>query len=154
MEDQQHFDQLVRHFQGINAANLTNIINTILALSVAVTAFGVNMLINAQKPLNRLPSCWFIASLFFLFLADIVGISILFTRLEDYRRTIMGAALQRDNPPETEELKRKVIKLVTQANRLNKATNILAYAQPGLFIAGFLCLGISVLFTHGAKLNW
>ena len=62
--------------------------------------------------------------------------------------------MTQDNPGEvTEQAVRQAMSLKQKANRLNKATNILLYVQPSLFIPGFISLTISVLITHGPKLK-
>lgn len=52
-----------------------------------------------------------------------------------------------------EEVQGKEEALKRRADRLNKATNILLYIQPSLFILGFVSLAISVLITNGSKLR-
>jgi hypothetical protein len=148
-------EQQIRHFQAINAANVTNMVNILLTLSVGVIAFAVNILIASTQPLERAAGVWMISSFVILFMAAFVGIAILFTRMEDYRRTINGAKMMRDHPrlvtdPAVIKTARGIRKT---AERLNRATNILIYVQPGLFIVGFICLAVSVFITHGAKLR-
>lgn len=157
MDDTKPFDheQQIRHFQGINAANVTNMVNILLALSVGVIAFAVNILVTSTQPLERWAGIWMIASFVILFLAAFAGIAILFTRMEDYRRTIDGAKMMRDHPGlVTDEAVIQTVRVLKKtANRLNRAANILIYVQPGLFIIGFVCLAVSVFLTHGAKLK-
>ena len=143
----------MRHFQSINAANVTNMVNVLLGLSVAVTAFAVNVLSTAQV-LDHLARYWLVASLILLFTATFVGIIILFTRLEDYRRTIEGTSMMQKYPGVvTDELLiKKAIALKKTADRLNRWTNVLIYLQPALFMTGFVCLAVSVFITDGNKL--
>jgi hypothetical protein len=148
------YAQLLRHFQSLNASNVTNTVNMLLTLTVGVAAFGVNILINAKGPLGNGAVACLISSFVLLFGAALTGIAVLFTRIEDYRRTIQGVVMGMDNPGEvTEQLVRQATSLKRTADRLNKATNILLYVQPSLFILGFLSLAISVIITNGAKLN-
>jgi hypothetical protein len=149
-------EQQIKHFQNINAGNVTNMVNILLTLSVGVVAFAVNILVNSKGHLDCSASVWMIVSFVFLFADALVGITILFTRLEDYRRTIDAAKMMRDHPePVTDErLIKKAIALKKTADRLNRATNILIYVQPALFLVGFGCLAVSVFITHGAKLLW
>jgi hypothetical protein len=147
-------EQHIRHFQAINAANVTNMVNILLTLSVGVIAFAVNILVASSQPLEHAAGIWMIFSFLMLFMAAFVGIAILFTRLEDFRRTIDGAKMMRDHQglvTDRATIKRATL-LKKSADRLNRATNILIYVQPGLFI-GFSCLAVSVLITHGAKLR-
>src|SRR5580692_6474744 len=157
MDDTKPFDheQQIRHFQSINASNVTNMVNMLLTLSVGAIAFAVNILVTSTKPLERGAGIWMISSFVILFIAAFVGIAILFTRMEDYRRTIDGAKMMRDHPGlVTDETVIKTARVLKKtADRLNKATNILIYLQPGLFIIGFVCLAVSVFITHGAKLR-
>jgi hypothetical protein len=138
----------------MNAANVTNMVNILLTLSVGVTAFAVNILVNAKDHLSAGASAWLIASFVFLFLDALVGVAILFTRMENTRCTIRGAALMRDHPGflTDEAIIKTVMTLKTREGRLNLATNRLLYVQPALFFTGFICLAISVFITHGSKL--
>lgn len=149
------YEAQIKHFQAINAANVTNIVNVLLTLSVGVIAFAVNILVNSKEPLDRRAGIWMISSFVFLFIAAFVGIAILFTRLEDYGRTIRGIVMMRDHrgPVIDEELAEQAIELNKAADRLNLATRILIYVQPAMFLAGFICLAVSVFITHGAKLS-
>jgi hypothetical protein len=123
------FEGLIKHFQNINAANVTNMVNILLGLTVGVTAFAVNILVNSRAPLSAGAKGWMISSFVLLFGAAGVGIAILFTRLEDYRRTIDGTKLMRDNPGVVtdEALIERAVKLKRTADRLNRATNKLIY---------------------------
>jgi len=148
------YAQLVRHFQSINASNVTNTVNMLLTLTVGVAAFAVNVLINAKGPLGPLATVCLISSFLLLFGAALAGIATLFTRIEDYRRTIKGVVMMKDYPGEvTEQIAHQAISLKAGADRLNRATNILLYVQPSLFILGFVSLTISVFVTNGAKLK-
>jgi hypothetical protein len=89
--------QLIRHFQGINSAIVTNTVNMLLTLSVALVAFGVNIIINAKNPLNTAARNWLVAGVILLFLSTLAAILIQYTRIEDYRRTIVGAVMIKDN---------------------------------------------------------
>lgn len=117
----------IRHFQSINAANVTNMVNVFLTLAVGVIAFAVNMMVGTTKPLGWLAGHFIAAAFSILFLDTFVGIAILFTRMEDYRRTILGAVLIRDYPGlvTDEKLIKKAIGIKKGSNFLNKATNIL-----------------------------
>jgi hypothetical protein len=121
-------------------------VNILLGLSVGVTAFAVNILVTS-KALDPLASKWLIASLFGLFGATLSGIAILFTRLENYRRTIRGATMMRNNPGVVtdETVIKEARDLKKTADRLNRATNILMYVQPALFLLGFIFLSVSCL---------
>ena len=152
--DKVDYAQLLRHYQSINASNVTNTVNVLLTLTVGVAAFAVNILINAKGPLGSSATTCLISSLALLFCAALTGIATLFTRIEDYRRTIQGVVMMRDNPGEVAgQLARQAVALRRTADRLNRATNMLLYVQPSLFIMGFINLTISVLVTNGAKLK-
>lgn len=148
------YAQLLRHFQSINAYNVTNTVNMLLTLTVGVAAFAVGILINAKGSLGTCAATCLIWGFVFLFGAALTGIAALFTRIEDYRRTIQGVVMIRDYPGEaSEQVTRQAISLKRTADRLNRVTNILLYIQPSLFILGFISLTISVLITNGAKLR-
>jgi hypothetical protein len=154
-DKQPDYEQQIRHFQGINASNVTNMVNVFLTLAVGVIAFAVNILVTAKDPLQYWAGIWMVSSFVVLFVDTFVGITILFTRMEDYRRTIVGVGMMRDHTGLVTDpaLIKKAVTLKKHANRLNKATNILLYVQPVLFIIGFVCLAVSVFLTHGAKLR-
>jgi uncharacterized membrane protein YdbT with pleckstrin-like domain len=154
-DEPRDYNGLIKHFQAINAANVTNTVNVLLTLSVGVIAFAVNILVNSKGPVNAYAGDWLIASFVSLFLDAFIGITILFTRLEDYRRTIQSAVISRDNPGlvNDEKLIKTARTLKKTANLLNRATNILLYVQPALFLVGFMCLAISVFITNGGKLS-
>jgi hypothetical protein len=145
----------IRHFQSINAGNVTNIVNILLTLSVGVTAFGVNILVNTTKPLDHVASIWLIASFVMLFGATLSGIIVLFTRLEDYRATIDGARMMRDNPGAVTDPKliEKALRVKGRGDRLNRWTNLLLYVFPVFFSTGFFCLCIAVFAIHGSKFS-
>ena len=92
------YDQLVRHFQNINASNITNTLNFILTLAVGVLAFAVNLLVSAKDPLGAAAARWLIAGGSLLFASVICGIVAMFNRIEDYRCTILGVVMERNNP--------------------------------------------------------
>lgn len=149
------YPQLLRHFQSINASNVTNAANIILTLTVGVTAFAVNILVTARGPLGACAAGCLIASFALLFGAALTGVLALFSRIEDYRITIRAIVLERDNPGEItdQQLLLQASAIKRKADRINKATNILIYIQPSLFLLGFICLAISVLITHRANLK-
>jgi hypothetical protein len=148
-------EQRLRHFQSINASNVTNTVNVLLTLTVGVAAFAVNILINAKGPLGLNAAMWLISSFVLLFGAALTGVTILFTRIEDYRRTIQAVVMARDNPGVVadQRLQQQADSIKKSADQLNRATNVLVYVQPSLFILGFVSLTISVLITNGAKLK-
>ena len=155
MNDQKETDheQEKRHFQSINAANVTNTVSTLLTLAVGVAAFAVNILVNSQGPLDHCAGKWLVASLGLLLLSAFVGIIIFFIRIEDYKRTIEGIVMQRNHPGEVSlEVARAARSLKKTADVLNASTRILLYLQPVFFMLGFLCLAVSVLIANWAKL--
>jgi hypothetical protein len=149
------FGKKIEHFQNINASNVTNIVNTLLGLGVGLIAYAVNIVVNAKAPLAGDAKCWMIASCVFLSLEATVAITIMFTRLEDYRNTIKVTAMADAFPndcPEDERLKR-IDPLEKRLNRLNLTTNVLLYVLPALFIVGSACLTISIFITNASKLR-
>jgi hypothetical protein len=146
--------QQIRHFQSINSANVTNTVNILLTLSVGLTAFGVNIIVNAKTPLESGARNWLVIGLLFLFSATLTAIAILYTRIEDYRRTIVGAKLMRDNPGLVTDrgVIDRVVKVKRGADRLNRATNVLLYILPACFLIGFLCMSGAVLAQHWTAL--
>ena len=145
---------LLRGHLSKRVRNVTNTVNMFLTLTVGVAAFAVNILINARGPLGTCSAAYLISGFVLLIGAAMTGIAALFTRIEDYRATIEGVVMMQNNPGEvTEQAVRQAISLKQKADRLNKATNILLYVQPSLFILGFISLTISVLITHGPKLK-
>ena len=55
-------DKKIEHFQNINAGIVSTIVTTLLTLSVGLIAYGVNIVVNATKPLDCAPKWWMIAS--------------------------------------------------------------------------------------------
>ena len=129
MNDQKETDheQEKRHFQSINAANVTNTVSTLLTLAVGVAAFAVNILVNSQGPLDHCAGKWLVASLGLLLLSAFVGIIIFFIRIEDYKRTIEGIVMQRNHPGEVS------LEVARAARSLKKTADVLN--APGEFRA-------------------
>jgi len=129
-------------------------VNILLTLTVGVIAFAVNILISSKDPFTPAAREWMISSFVVLFLAAITGLVILFTRLEDYRRTIQAARLMQHHPEEVtnQEVLLQASRIKRIADCLNRTTNILLYVQPTLFLTGFGCMTVSVFIVHGHKL--
>jgi hypothetical protein len=149
------YPSLLRHFQSINASNLSSTINILLTLSTGVAAFGVNIIMSAKAPLGAWDAGILVAGLFSLFLSISSGLWLLFNRIADYRITIEGVVLMRDNPGVITDSKliSDVEALKAKADRINKLTTILLRCQAVLFITGFLLLTATVLLTHLATLR-
>jgi len=145
----------LRHFQSINASNLSSTINILLTLSTGVAAFGVNIVMSAKTPLGAWNSGILVAGLFLLFLSIGSGLWLLFNRIADYRMTIKGVVLMRDNPGVITDSKRisDAAAFKAKADGINKRTPILLYCQAVLFITGFVLLTATVLLTHLATLR-
>jgi hypothetical protein len=159
--DQQRFsipdiDAKINHFQSINAGIVTTIVTTLLSLSIGLIAYATNIVVTSAKPLVGASKCWMIASLVTLLLAALSGIVTLFTRMEDYRRTIdslaIAKAVERTFVSQ-ENATEALAKISSVADRINLATNIPLYALVILFLAGAGCLAVSVLITNGSKLS-
>jgi hypothetical protein len=149
-EEQKKYQEILTRFQNINVQHVTNTINILLTLTVGLTAFAVNILVTSQAPIERCAKIWLALCLVFLFLAAFTGIALMFTRLEDFRRSARAAKILLDEPdfPVSEARSLRI-----GADRINQATQILIYVQPSLFLLGFVCLTVSVFITHGSKLR-
>ena len=127
----------LRHFQSINASNVTNTLNMLLTLTVGVAAFAVNILISAKGPLGTSAATCLISSFVSL---------IWCSANRDSNAVYAHRRLSKDNsscgdgegkPWRDNRVSRTASGLPKKtADRLNKATNILLYVQPSLFILG------------------
>ena len=149
-EQQEKYQEILTRYQKISIQHVTNTANILLTITIGVIAFAVNVLVNSQTRMAGMARVLFEASLVLLFFSSFAGIALMFVRLEYFRRLATGARIARDLPAGvTQEAARS---LKTTANALNTATQILIYAQPLLFIVGFLSLALSVYIVNRFKL--
>ena len=90
--------QLLRHFQSMNASNVTAAISILLTLSTATAAFGVNIIMSAKNPIGTRDVIILLTGVFCLLLSILSGILLILNRINDVRLTIEGIVMMRDNP--------------------------------------------------------
>jgi len=147
--------QLLRHFQSMNASNVTAAINILLTLSTATAAFGVNIIMSAKSAMVARDATILLAGMLCLFLSILSGILLILNRVNDVRMTIEGIVLMRDNPREITDPKRikEIIEVKDKADRTNRLTTKLLKCQAWLFGMGFATMTVAVLLTHWTTLG-
>jgi hypothetical protein len=147
--------QLLRHFQSMNASNVTAAISILLTLSTATAAFGVNIIMSAKNPIGTRDVIILLTGVFCLLLSILSGILLILNRINDVRLTIEGIVMMRDNPQLITDPKEiaQVNEFKDKADRTNRLSTRLLKCQAWLFGAGFAVTTAAVLLTHWETLG-
>ncbi|SPE39744.1 membrane hypothetical protein [Candidatus Sulfopaludibacter sp. SbA3] len=141
---------LLRHFQSMNASNVSSAISLMLTLSTARAAYGVNIITSAKAPIDTTSVSLLLGGILILFVAIIFGLLVLLNRIDDVRLTIEGIVKMRDNPGSITDPKEiaEVVEFKEKADRTNKRTSTLLKCQSISFAFGFLLLTGAVITVH------